>query len=297
MTWITRRMCASGLSIMLMDIFNSKGTHSQIRKRPAIENVLVYAFGDSIYRFVLIEAGVTKVEKLFERAGCDFGGLSKINEKYIVICDNIDRAIYKLNIETGNVDLMAKGLGPIYTPQHNMLFYYKHDAGEKGLKLVARSWEDRAGVELVIDGGPFYLPRQAVLVDGDHLVFQPSGGAGVQVNICNLRSLEVQKLPIFNCTPMFWRSRTQQLLCFDIRASDYLLSNLDGTVQERGIWPARSQPIVYLSKMDAALVSFENSDRYQGVALHRFSDGKHFRREAVFPRTPLGMGQILIIDI
>lgn len=145
------------------------------------------------------------------------------------------------------------GLGmPVYMPKYKSVVFY---CGDKQLCRVPLGHSDAVTViddnsqDEGLGGSGYYL---IVAVSDDEVVYATDNGTA---KYYSLATGKVGYLPLGQCVPQLWRSRTQQLLCAIFQPKiHYYFIKLDGTGKARTP-NFDGAPVNYLTKYDTVLVT------------------------------------------
>jgi hypothetical protein len=100
---------------------------------------------------------------------------------------------------------------------HGELFFFYSEKGKSGPGLFATSLKNPAKAELLVDGA-YGLPQALVFIDGRYLAtYDPSSQQQVVFEFTTAGPSKVWTGG--DCQPLFWRSRTRQLVCEDPEGS------------------------------------------------------------------------------
>lgn len=142
---------------------------------------------------------------------------------------------------------------PVYMAKYQQVIYY---CGPSRLCAVS---VDRSGEMEVIDsnashnGGMEGIGHYPIVpISDDEIVYATNNG---ELKMYNLRIGKIEKLPIPNCIPQLWRSKTKQLLCMTLAnksRNPYYLIKLDGSNYTLAPY-FKGGPAIYLPDHDVVL--------------------------------------------
>ena len=135
---------------------------------------------------------------------------------------------------------------PVYLPNYKSVVAYSTDT--KLLRIASDNPRDVVVIDDMGEGGYGYY---AIVAISDDEVVYPADGD--KVKYYNLGTGKVGYLPIKNCVPQLWRSKTQQLLCFAFyQKAHFYFIKLDGT-QKKSAPNFDGMPAIYLPDYDTVL--------------------------------------------
>jgi len=174
--------------------------------------------------------------------------LTKIDNKRLLIEDEMNQLIKELDLDTGIAKTILHGLTPQYISGHEKLFFYamSSDKAQKGIFIADMEGPAVVSAQIVREGSR----EQVIQVSEDEVIFYQDE----KIWLYNIVSGVLRNLPLENCTlPKVMRSVTGQLLCFDATAQQYFLTDLKGEKTEY-IPTLRSETaVLYIPEYDALI--------------------------------------------
>ena len=220
--------------------------------------------------------------------------LAKLDEHRFLFDDTISHQISSYDRQTDSVRRLVTGLSPSYIPQRTTVFFYRPVPGERRTELVYAKLADLGRTFHLVDEGPFSLARPVVQIDADKIIYMRRYDRSGSLQLFDMSNSQVTSLPLFGCIPQLWRTRTKQLMCYEMSSSTEVLWNIETKTRERLAWPRGVVPLLYVNESDSVLVGFERGENH-GLATYSFDSSKSSQLNILVDRdVPVGTGGALI---
>ena len=177
---------------------------------------VVFSAGDTVWEYDFASG---ERRSLYRRDGWLSSPLIQVDEASFITIGGIDRML--LIKSGGKAYFLGKGRDPAFFPTHDKLLFFSFPPGETSPHLYEatlrghqlESWSVIAKANASV----------AFPISDDELLFRD----GI-LRKYDLRTGELIDLPIRDCWPKVWRSRTKEIICYDEKAKEDVFVNLDG---------------------------------------------------------------------
>lgn len=136
------------------------------------------------------------------------------------------KTIYRCDQSTPQLTKVFDGSYPVYFPKTNSLFFFalNKDINKWGL-YSSNNFKDKEFITADV-----FTSMPVVPISDDEFIYTTSDDHDASMYKYSLSTKKTAALKISNCTfPVLWRSKTQQLLCFDRKQEAYFLTSLNDT--------------------------------------------------------------------
>jgi len=133
---------------------------------------------------------------------------------------------------------MRSGRLPTYIPESKTVLFYDVDekSGGTWLHIVDMKTPDishkiaKAPADIILPNGlPYPLVTQPLQISGDKIIFV---GYDQNLWIYQIKSSRLTPTNIKKCAPQVWRSRSQQLVCYDWESQEFYQTTLAGHAEK-----------------------------------------------------------------
>lgn len=127
----------------------------------------------------------------------------------------------------GRAHQLGLGSGQVFFPAHGKLLYLNTPPGQSHIRLHEATLRQNGLVSSRVVGNMPVSGYRMLAMSDDELLVRRHRGPYMKYD---LRTGLFEDLPIENCSPAAWRSRTREVICVDesAKAGGYALVGLDG---------------------------------------------------------------------
>lgn len=177
---------------------------------------IVFAAGDTVWEYDLVSE---ERRPLYRSDGWLSSPLIQVDEASFITIGGIDEML--LVKSGGKAHYLGKGRDAAFFPTHDKLLFFAIPSGETSPHLheatlrghQLESWSVIAKVNASV----------AFPISDDELLFRDR-----ILKKYDLRTGELTDLPIKDCWPRVWRSKTEEIICYDEKAKKDVFINLGG---------------------------------------------------------------------
>lgn len=194
--------------------------------------------------------------------------------------------IKKYNIKTGHERSLCSGQLPTYVPDHDKLFFYGAFDGDR-LWLLSSCLEKTDVIEKIAvspdsrilnNGISQSVTTPAVSISSNELIFS---GRNNQLWIYRISVSQCIPTDITNCSPIVWRSKTNQLLCKEWDAGKPFLLDVNTKKKEELPDLVGGYGYLYIPEYDSLIYGrarfrFPAGEGYD-IFVYSFEDKKEVR--------------------
>lgn len=177
---------------------------------------IVFSVGDTVWEY---DFASEERRSLYRHDGWLSSPLLQVDEASFITIAGIDRML--LVKSDGKAHFLGKGRDPAFFPTHDKLLFFAIPSGKTSPHLYEatlrghqlESWSVIAKANASV----------AFPISDDELLFRE----GI-LRKYDLRTGELIDLPIRDCWPKVWRSKTKEIICYDEKEKKDVFVNLNG---------------------------------------------------------------------